>query len=52
MNRGPHPRHKDKSGHTIVTIKGVRWKVPGTDHLYSALVKMVKSDKAERLDDE
>ena len=50
MNRGPWPKYKDNGGHTIVTIAGVRWKVAGTDHLYSALVKAVKNGEAERLD--
>ncbi len=50
MNRGPWTQHKDTSGHTIVTIAGVRWKLDGTDHLWSKIVKMVKAGEAERLD--
>ena len=40
------PRVKDRSGHTFITVKGVRYRVDGTGHSHPALLKMVKDGTA------
>ena len=40
------PRVKDRSGHTFVTVKGVRYRVDGTGHSWAALLRLVKGGTA------
>ena len=41
------PKHKDRGGVTYITVKDVRYKVTGTGHKYTALLRMIKANKAE-----
>ncbi|KKL93382.1 hypothetical protein LCGC14_1875230 [marine sediment metagenome] len=49
MTRSVWPRAKDRSGHTFVTVKGVRYRVDGTGHSLAVLLKMVRNGSAEPL---
>ncbi len=40
------PRAKDRSGHTFITVKGVRYRVDGTGHSLAALLKLVRGGTA------
>ena len=48
---GPWPQHKDKSGYSIVTVKGTRYRIKGTGLSYAMLLKVVKNGEAERLEE-
>lgn len=37
---------KVKEGHTFVTVKGIRWRVKGTGHAWSTLLRKVKAGEA------
>ncbi len=46
MSNGPWPTPKDKSGHTMFTIKGVRYRLEGTGHSYGHLMASIRNDLA------
>ena len=59
MNRGPWPQHKNRSGYSIITVKGTRYRIKGTGLSYAMLLKVVKNggsnvktlDPAERVEE-
>ena len=46
MTRSVWPREKDRSGHTFVTVKGVRYRIDGTGHTLAVLLRLVRSGTA------
>ena len=46
MSNGPWPAPKDKGGHTFVTVAGVRYRVEGTGHSHSQLIRSIRNGLA------
>ncbi len=46
MTHGPWPAPKDRGGHTIITVGGVRYRVEGTGHSYLQLTRSVRNGLA------
>ena len=46
MSNGPWPAPTDKGGHTFVTVAGVSYRVEGTGHSHSQLIRSIKSGLA------
>jgi hypothetical protein len=52
MTHLPWPQHKDRSGHTFVTYKLKRYKVPGTGANLKELVRAIRAGEAQEVEEE
>ncbi len=46
MSNGPWPDPKNKRGHTMFEVAGVRYRVEGTGHSYDQLTRSIKNGLA------
>ena len=46
MSNGPWPDPENKRGHTVFTVKGVRYRLEGTGHSYGHLMRSIKNGLA------
>ena len=51
MSNGPWPAPKDKGGHTVYTVKGVRYRLEGTGHSYGHLIRSIRNGLAAIVND-
>ena len=42
-DRGPWQREKDRRGHSLLTYKGILYRVEGTGHSLATLIRKIKA---------
>ena len=51
MSNGPWPAPKNRGGYTIISVAGVLYRVEGTGHSHSQLIRSIKNGLAAIVND-